>query len=498
MTTAHTTANTALATRVDGELAPRPTILGASATRIPVGGRIRAGIMVLKRSAGDNPKAQAIYAAGVEAGKCFEDIEREICEAVPGLSHPLAPKNVPYFTVRASDFPNGGIAKLIMEKYAEDRGDGVRLYRFPVVFPADAWQSVMPHELIAWTASGKQYWSEYSEDGSTRYCKTYAAVPTDRNGRRALRTFGGRKIVLRDERGGVCDPERCPQYQERRCNLSGRFIFYVPGIPSLGAFELPTNSFYAMQHAIERFKTIAFMRGGRISGFLDGRQSTFFITKRLVEVSRIGDDGQPVRVQQWLIELEAPIDVTALLRPEDESEALEVQRRASDAIATLEGEGARAPAPETVGTPASAAQVIDNNVDAAAFAPGARRGAPPAGASGASAGNQTWTPHAADHADAGRDAARQAGQPLQREGRAGAAAVTQSLAAERDLAWIYDGTAALGVVRERFDRYAEKRWGKGWGVAAAGRKRAIDEVNAFADDPDGYRIKVNAELDVFS
>jgi hypothetical protein len=30
-----------------------------------------------------------------------------------------------------------------------------RLYRFPVVFPADAWQSVMPHEMVAWTANQK-------------------------------------------------------------------------------------------------------------------------------------------------------------------------------------------------------------------------------------------------------------------------------------------------------------------------------------------------------
>ena len=41
-----------------------------------------------------------------------------------------------------------------MEAFGEDRGDGVtRLYRFPVVFPADAWQNVMPHEMVTWTAS---------------------------------------------------------------------------------------------------------------------------------------------------------------------------------------------------------------------------------------------------------------------------------------------------------------------------------------------------------
>lgn len=491
MTTTHNTQGTALVPRADGAVAVRPTILGASATHIPVGGRIRAGIMVLTRRAAENQRAQSIYAAGVAAGKAFEDIGREICEAVPGLSNPLAPKNVPFFTVRASDFPNGGLAKMIMDKYAEDRGDGPRLYRFPVVFPADAWQSVMPHELVTWTASGKAYWSEYSDDGATRFCKTYAPVPTDGNGKRSLRTFGGRKIVLRSEHGGICDPERCPQYQAKECNLSGRFIFYIPGIASLGAFELPTNSFYAMQHAIERFKTIGFMRGGRISGFLDGRQSTFFITKRQVEVSRIGDDGRPMRTLQWLIELEAPIDVTALLRPDDEQEALELQRRAGDAIVVLEGEGARPGDAAPRADFEREARIVER-ADPRAFAPAARRADVGSNeAASAQVRPQGPGPGEAARADVGRSVP-------QRQARTTTPAVTPNVGAERDLAWIYDGCAALGVPRERFDAYAEKRWGKGWAVAAAGRKRAVDEVNAFADDPEGFRVKVNAEIEVFS
>jgi hypothetical protein len=100
-------------------------------------------------------------------------------------------------------------------------------------------------------------------------------------------------------------------------------------------FELPTNSFYAMQAAIERFQTIDFMRGGRISGFLDGQRTPFYITKRLVEVSRIDDEGKTTRVSQWLIELEALIDPTALLRPDEGLDAAEA--RASEAVALLRG-----------------------------------------------------------------------------------------------------------------------------------------------------------------
>lgn len=356
---------TQLAAVVPGAVALRPTLLGRSEMRIPVAGRIRAGIKVLTKAAAQDADAKKIYDAGVEQGKGFETIEREIAQRCPELKHPLTPKNVPYFTVRGEDFPNPEVARQIMELYGEDRGEGKRLYRFPVVFPADAWQDVMPHELVTWTASEKRYWSEYAPDGSTRYCKTHEPVPVDGQGRRTIRIFGGRKPVLRAENNGVCDPESCPEYQQKKCNLSGRFIFFIPGIKSISAVDLPTNSFYAMQAAIERFQTIGFMRGGRVSGFLDGKHTPFFITKRLVPVSRIGDDGRPTRTEQWLIELEAPVDVTSLLRADDGLEAIEMR---ADAAASML-DGARGAAP---GAAPSSADVID--MEPTASAGNARRG----------------------------------------------------------------------------------------------------------------------------
>ena len=140
--------------------------------------------------------------------------------------------------------------------------------------------------------------------------------------------------MRRADNGGLCDPESCREYQDRRCNLSGRFIFFIPGIKSISAFELPTNSFYAMNAAIQKFQTIGFMRGGRISGFLDGRHTPFYITKRLVDVPQIDEEGRAVRTSQWLIELEAPVDVAALLRPDEGLDATEA--RAAEAVTVLE------------------------------------------------------------------------------------------------------------------------------------------------------------------
>lgn len=278
-----------------------PTVLGHGPARIPIGGKFRAGIKVLTRRAAEQPLACEIYDKGVAAGQSFEQIERAIAEALPKLKAPLVPRNVPWFTVRAQDFPNPEIARQIVDAHGEDRGEGRRVYRFPVVFPSDHWQTVMPHELAAWGANEKRYWSEYSADGRVRHCKCHAPVPVDDNGKRTIRLFGGRKTVLREDNHGLCDPEACHEYQHRQCNLSGRFLFFIPGIRSISAFELHTNSFYAMNSAIQKFETIGFLRGGRISGFLDRQRTPFYLSKKLMEVAHIDDEGRPVRVPQWII-----------------------------------------------------------------------------------------------------------------------------------------------------------------------------------------------------
>jgi len=457
-----------------------PTLLGRAAQRIPVGGRIRAGIKVLTKRAAESARAREIYDAGVAAGKGFEGIEREIAMALPDMKNPLTPKNVPYFTVRGEDFPNPELARQIMDLYGEDRGDGVvRLYRFPVVFPADAWQNVMPHELVTWTSSERRFWSEYSEDGQTRYCKTYEQVPAAGEGRRVVRIFGGRKTTLRAENNGLCDPEKCAEYQGKKCNLSGRFIFFIPGVRSISAFELPTNSFYAMQAAIEKFQTIGFMRGGRISGFLDGQRTPFYISKRLVEVSRIDEEGKPSRVAQWLIELEAPVDPTALLRNDAGLDALDV--RAAEAVTVLQG-----PAQAT-----SAAADEDGVIEMPSAAP-APASAPSKERPAAS------SERAAPRPAAPGSAPRQAEATRRESASQGAAQSAAGSVEDREVAWLFDAAAAMGVDEATYERYAAKRWGQGWKKAAGGRKRALEDITPFQDDAAGFAEKVKGELEVWA
>ncbi|MQA40652.1 recombination directionality factor [Rugamonas aquatica] len=326
---------------------PRPSVLGRRAARIPTGGKIRAGIKVLTKAAAAQAGARKLYDDGLATGMSFDQIEQLIRHAFPHVGTPMAPKNVPWFTAHPGDFANRAVADRLLELYGEERADGVRrLYRFPVLFPADQWQLVMPHELVAWGSSGRKFWSEYSPDGHTRHCMRYAA-PALPNGRRVIRLFGGRQPELRPDNGGQCEPQQCEQYQSKACNLSGAFIFYVPGIPSLDAFELHTNSFYALSRAIEKFDTLAALGNGKISGFLDQQGATFIMTKQLREVSHINEHGQPERAEHWLIELEAPIDMGALLRGAGDRQLLE---RGEAAALMLEGPAAlpaaEAPSPQ--------------------------------------------------------------------------------------------------------------------------------------------------------
>ncbi len=416
-----------------------PTLLGQGPVRIPTGGRIRAGIKVLTRKAAEQPKAQAIYDQGVATGQSFEQIERAIAEALPDLKTPLVPRNVQWFTVRAQDFPNPEIAEQILQAHGEDRGEGRRLYRFPVMFPTDHWQTVMPHELAAWGTHEKHFWSQYSTDGRVRHCMTHAPVPVDDTGRRTIRLFGGRKTVPRDANGGVCEPESCHEYQQRQCNLSGRFLFFIPGIRSISAFELHTNSFYAMNAAIRKFETVGFLRGGRISGFLDRQRTPFYLTKTLMEVAHIDEQGRAVRVPQWIIDLEAPVDVTTLLRENEDIEATLVQANLASQILESDRRLSRAESVTAVALEApSPAVVMPASVEA----------------------------------------------PL----RAGHPTLEQLMARVQ----------AGGIPADLYQTYADRRWGTGWKINPHGRARAWNELERYRNDPQGYLDKIESELQAAS
>ncbi|HQR53988.1 MAG TPA: hypothetical protein PLZ79_12015, partial [Burkholderiales bacterium] len=320
------------------------------------------------------------------------------------------------------------------------------------------------------------YWSEYSADGRERYCMSYAPVPTDANGRRVVRIWGGRKHVRREENGGICDPEVCPEYQAKHCNLTGRFIFFVPGINSIHPLELGTNSFYSMQSVRETLEQIAFMRGGRISGFLDGRQQTFFMTKKLTEVPHIDEKGMPVRVKHYLISLEAAIDPTRLLRMNDDEELrLAEGDRAAAVLSGGDFEVIDGDATEvTHAPPAPAAEKIAMPGEAAR---GEEREAPPV----------LSTPVAAAIVAAPRSAAAEAAPVT--------TAVTARPGMSEGLAELNALLETMGIAVARFEQFAAKKWGRGWNKNPNGIRKAHAEVAESINDPSRLADRMTAELE---
>lgn len=341
------TAGTAMTVRKTTGLAlsEGPSVLGERQVSLPIAGKIRPGIKVLTSTYAKNPKAAALYRAGVDAGRSFDEIDRDIKAAIGVDKSVLTPRNVDYFSVRRDDFRGmPELADRIMELYGEDRGEGRRLYRFPAVLPFDSWQAVMPHGLKAWTRSELMYWSEYAPDG-TRYCKMRAAVALDPKTKRATKPFGGRPIVLRPENDGLCAPDACPQYQAGACKLSGALLVYIPGIPGTGAIEIPMTSFYALQGIRQQLELMLYLRG-RIAGLYAGKPM-FYIAKRQDEVSMIDPEtAKPKKVRQWITTLIGTADMTAVLTaPEDDA----VDAAAGRAIRILESsasEESEEPAPE--------------------------------------------------------------------------------------------------------------------------------------------------------
>jgi hypothetical protein len=430
---------------------PVRSVVEERAMRPPVIGHIRPGIKVLTSKGRGNPRAVELYNTMVAAGDSFDTISSAL-ESKCNLKNALAPRNTPYFTCRRSDFTNPDVADEILKLYGEDRGEGLKLYRFPVLFAFNDWMQNLPNQMTVYGTNGRKFWSQYDRDG-IRYCMTYAKVVRDERAQRAVRHFGGRTVIRRQDDAiadGICDPEQCPQYQARQCNLSASFIFAVPDIKGLGLIELPTNSIYVLQKAYSAMQTVLLARG-KLTG------TRFWITKRDFDITRINENGEAVRTTQPLTVLDADIDIGALLDAADDPvSALDA---ASQAVALLEAGGNVVPLGNVDQSTVAVSQLGEQS---------GPDGAEPAGIS-------TDPVEPQDTSSSGQSGPGPLLQHVLSNGAASSEQAPESMSDKRDR--MSDLLQRLGLSandrKQAFRVYAHTTYGRGW----AEREADVDSMN---------------------
>jgi hypothetical protein len=278
---------------------------------LPVLGTIRPGTKKPTKMAAGNAQAAKIYAEGVASRTKMSVIEKQITD-VTGIKNPLFPHNPQWFTVAAGDFPTDPtIAEKILALYGEDRGDGRKLYSFPVVFNDDLdLEKIMPHGYSAFKdLNGRRRRSKFDPDKGLR-CMTLPEIKVvAETAKRSPRVPPRTEI---DD--GPCEHSVCPHWQARRCTFVARLLFSIPGIPGMHPIRLPTSSEYAGEEMYISLMHII-NTVGRIPTMLKvGTREVpvFSITKKQVERAVVDDDGKEMFARQWVSTLHANVDLSQL------------------------------------------------------------------------------------------------------------------------------------------------------------------------------------------
>jgi len=405
------------------ELAPR------------VSGKIRPGIMVLTKNGQGNKKALEMYQSGVAEGRSFEDINDMICkECGTGLMRPI---NTPYFTVRGADFAMPEIAHLLMSRYGEVREDGVqRLYRFPIVFGSDELARIMDFRFQCFTASGLKYWSAESDDGKERLCRTFAPIKMNETSKRAVRMPAGRDVICREDNGGICEPRGCSEFQTGQCKMRGRLLFYIPGIPGASLIEVPTGSKNFGFESEARLKELLAI-AGTLPTLVDGKP-VLWLAKRLHrDIPMIDyDKGRTTRTDQWIIEIEADIDMSRVRAAQS---PLRLTAEAEASAAVLTGTTGPKALPQTIEKP---------------------RSRTPGGTTAPASNSSEHT------GDAEAKPAKGAAQVL-------------SPAIRQLRRQVNDALQAMGIDAQRFAARATQKWGEGWSKDQPNLKAALEVLNTL-------------------
>jgi len=286
------------------------TLLGP-VFRLPKAGVIRPGIKALKKNC--TADDQEIYNRMLEEGATWDEIDRTLGSDKNGKSK-LIPENVEYFTILPEDCKNPDDATRLHELYADSDG---KIRSLPVWFSINEWHNIIPHGLRAFgKMQGIRYYSDIMEkqcdDGNkelVRVCRYPLHVEPGK------RIYGGRRYGEKP-----CDPDNCLEYQSGNCKFGGVICCHIPGVRGVGAWLIPTTSWYSLSNIKSTLDIVTNLTRGRIAGLVEpaadtpSRFKTVFRIRKVTETVSMIDikSGIPTKVEQDLIHLDVDIDLTEL------------------------------------------------------------------------------------------------------------------------------------------------------------------------------------------
>jgi len=252
-------------------------------------GVVRPGIMVLKKSC--SPEDHKAYGELLAQGKNWDEIEKQIGKGK------LIPKNVDYFTIQPSDCNNPQDAETIYKLYADPDG---KLRSFPVWFPINEWQNIIPHSLRCFGLTGLKYKCEIVNGEMLCYQPFVQET--------VVKTFGGRDWVVRKK----CEPSICNEFQKGECKFGGVINCFVPGIKGMNQWIIPTTSWNSLANIKSSLELVKGLLG-RVSGLVDGKP--FFRIRKVKEtVYHTDSEGKRTPSEQWIIVLDCELDPMDMAR----------------------------------------------------------------------------------------------------------------------------------------------------------------------------------------
>jgi hypothetical protein len=288
---------------------------------LPEAGRISPGIKILKNGCSEADKK--LYDQMVVEGYGWDDIEKKLGADSNGKSK-LRPQNVDFLTIHPQTCKNPRHCQTIMSRYA-DENDG-KLRSLPVLFTSNNWWEIMPHGLICFSKGEVRYRSafklikdEFGRTNAVRICEAPREIE------KGKRMYGGRGYI----ENRVCDPDNCPEYQSVECKFCGYLQFLIPGIPGIGVWKLRTNSWYSLVAIKSALELVSGFTKGRLAGLSHNGKPVFRLSKVEGAVSRIDTEKcKAVKTDQWLIHLDADVDITELVMQNSNNALIDRGRRA--------------------------------------------------------------------------------------------------------------------------------------------------------------------------